>query len=81
MGWHIGMLVVKVTNPQSQVFARAPTRYAKNLTCYLSVGYRSMVAHANRLKEWHTPEAFVMGVVVADEESESLDTPGRAALS
>ena len=28
---------------------------------------------------WHTPEAFVMRVVVADEESESLDTPGRVA--
>ena len=40
-----------------------------------------MVAHVNRLKEWHTPEAFVMRVVVADEESESLDTPGRVALS
>ena len=60
------------------------TRKVSSVTYQLAIPHRrskSMVAHVNRLKEWHTPEAFVMRVVVADEESESLDTPGRVALS
>ena len=58
------------------------TRKVSSVTYQLAISHRrskSMVAHVNRLKEWHIPEAFVMRVVVADEESESLDTPGRVA--
>lgn len=61
------------------------TRKISPVTYQLAVPHRrskSMVAmHVNRLKEWHTPEASVMRVVVADEENESLDTPGRIALA
>ena len=60
------------------------TRIISPVTYQLAVPHRRskcMVAHINRLKEWHTPEASVMRVVVADEENESLDNSGRISLA
>ena len=35
---------------------------------------KRLIAHINRLKKWHGPEAIVLRVLVADEEEEEATT-------
>lgn len=42
---------------------------------------KSMVAHVNRLKQWHTPEASVLRVVVADADQDDEEPTSRVVLS